>query len=110
MTCQATREYSIDSIPVPSKHRVDTFGKLNGICLVDTTGVDPAVAQRIILGLDCAEVELVVASLATPSTIYNVFVRNFIAVMSPGVREYGVARNLIFSELGQAEAGVIVEL
>ena len=78
--------------------------------LYSATGVYPAVAQPVILGLNCAEAELVVASLATSNAIYDVFVRDFIAVMSLGVREYGVARNLIFSKLGQAEAGVIVEL
>jgi len=95
---------------VPSKHGVDAFGKLGGICLVNTTRVYPAVAQPVFLGLDCAEVELVVASLTTSSAVYDVFIRDFIAVMSPGVREYGIARNLIFSKLGQAEAGVMVEL
>jgi hypothetical protein len=65
---------AFDGILVPPKHRVDTFGKLGRICLVNTTGVYPAVAQPVILGLDCAETELVIASLATSSAVYDVFV------------------------------------
>ena len=81
------------------------------VWLVNAASVNPEVLQVIAFGLFCAELKLVIATLALASTIYKIF-ESHLLILNPSVRQYCLRRDrVIANEVSrQAELAYIVAL
>jgi hypothetical protein len=94
------------SLVIPSKHGVDGFGELFAARLVDTAGVYPEVLEAISGSLFPAESKFFVAFLVFPYAVPYFLKPHFL--ISPKVRQDGIARQMPAEELFEAELVIVI--
>ena len=86
------------------KHGIDRCAKLNRILLIDAASVYPEILQSISGGLLCAELYLLLPSLALPYAGFCILKANFL--LSLGVRKYCVGRDIATSRFAKDDLAI----
>jgi hypothetical protein len=81
-----------------------------GSTLLCATRVHPKVLQAVVRGLFSAEPDLIIASLALAGMVHQILEGELLATSSPGMRKYGIWRNVAVIKPSQAKLTVAVPL
>ena len=80
-------------------HGVDSFGQLRIWPLSNTTGIYPEILQAVPSGLGPAKLNLSKACLALSGAVDEIFECNVFVIRSPSMRENGIFRKIVVSEI-----------
>jgi hypothetical protein len=97
---------------IPTEHRVDGFVFLGLVLFVDTTSVDPKVAQAIVSRLISAEEELLVARGVLLGTIHKVSKADLFGLGSPSMRKDSIGATVVavWRVISEAEVAIVIVL
>lgn len=97
------------SILVPTKHGVERLGQFRIVGLINTTAVNPEMRIAISGRLRPAEVNLAMTKFVRTSAVGDILKSNLFFVLSPGMREDSIWRDVIKEIFGQGQPAVNLE-